>query len=723
MIKIIKDVVKIDTEKSTMLVRMSEKAELLYFGESINDETDYSFLNFGCAKAIFSSADNTDATPSVLSFVGDGSNRETSTHIVGNDGFASFRFEVDKFYIAEKFSFDDGLPHSKNATEYLIVEYKEPKNTVRLIQYFGIFENSDVIATGVKVINEGKTDLFVKRLFSIQLDLSDGEYTVASLRGSWGEETHETVIPLCYGAYTSSSFMGLSSNVANPFISLNRSGGERFTIAANLLYSGNHKEIIERNKQSGVRILSGINDYLLNYKVAPSNSFSTPEGIFVFAENTEKASREMREFVCKNIANTTFENTERPIVINSWESFGFKFDSERLYELCDYAVDCGIEMLVVDDGWFGNRNDDKTSLGDWFYNEAKIGGKLSEVARVVKSKNLKFGIWFEPEMVSEKSSLYKNHPEYAMKENGVEPIRIRNQIVLDITKSEVQKYIIDSISFVIEDCNVDYIKWDCNRGLTEIKNSGSYFYDYVISLYKILDVLTRKYPQVLFEGCASGGNRFDLGILYYMPQIWASDNTDAKERLFIQEGLLIGYPQSCISAHVPSRQNMHTFKIYSMFARFAVSAMAVLGYELDLTTLSEKELTEIKEYNAFYKKYRKTIQYGDVYQTEKVKDGGRSVISIVDKDKNNAVVLISNIVHDIQKVPKNVKVKGLEPDALYSVKTVLHKDRIDERLSVSGRTLEKCGVNIGNISVISDMMDDTGTVSSEIMVLTKVIRG
>lgn len=230
-----------------------------------------------------------------------------------------------------------------------------------------------------------------------------------------------------------------------------------------------------------------------------------------------------------------------------------------------------------------------------------------------------------------------------MKENGVEPIRIRNQIVLDITKSEVQKYIIDSISFVIEDCNVDYIKWDCNRGLTEIKNSGSYFYDYVISLYKILDVLTRKYPQVLFEGCASGGNRFDLGILYYMPQIWASDNTDAKERLFIQEGLLIGYPQSCISAHVPSRQNMHTFKIYSTFARFAVSAMAVLGYELDLTTLSEKELTEIKEYNAFYKKYRKTIQYGDVYQTEKVKDGGRSVISIVDKDKNNAVVLISNM--------------------------------------------------------------------------------
>ena len=715
MIEIRKDKVKIDTEHTSLLLHFDNLAEIVYYGKKVEWEKDYSFLgNYGY-KDKFSSADDVDATPCVLSFAGDGTNRENMVQIVA-DGVATLRFRVDKYYVTKTQPYNGVLPFARNVEQFLIIEYIDAYSEARIKQYFGIFNDSDVICTGLILNNGQKTDVFIRRFMSLQLDFVDADYKLLTLKGAWCAETNAMETEVLKGTYVSSSNLGLSSNSVNPFFAIENQGDNSFVVAVNTLYSGNHKEIVQKTFLSGTRILAGINDYLMNYKVERGCEFCSPQSIFTFGNTKTETAESFRNFVNEHIVAPRFSKMERPIVINSWESFGFSVDSEKMHKLFDTAKQVGCETFVIDDGWFGKRCDDRSSLGDWFENETKFHGGLKKFADNVKANGMRFGIWMEPEMVSRDSNLYRNHPDYAMTVDGVEPIEIRHQIMLDITKPEVKEYIVDSVSNVVKKYGLDYLKWDCNRGITEILNADNYFYDYTLSLYEILNRITKAFPDLMIESCASGGNRFDLGMLYYTAQIWASDNTDPIQRLFTHEGLLNAYPQSVISAHVPSKMNEHSLRSYPLKVRLAASAMTAFGYELDLTKLPDDELKIIKIFNNIYKEYRETLNFGDFYISERAYSEKRAVYTIVSKDKQNAVTFIFDLENSFIKIPQRIKFKGLKDDFEYIVKTAFEQKEI---CCVSGKTLNNIGVFSGKLFTLSEFEKYSGGLYADVLLLTR----
>lgn len=719
MIEIHGDIVKIDTLNSSLLLRISDIAEIVYYGKKIYWEEDYSFLgNYGY-KNKFSSADDVDATPCTFSFCGDGTNRENMIHVVA-DGVASLRFKVDKFYLSNQKPYTGVLPFARNAEQFLIIEYYDAYSDVRVTQYFGVFCDSDVICTGLILSNGKKRDVFIRRFMSLQLDFVDADYKVLSLRGEWCAEANATETELLRGTYSSSSVMGLSSNSVNPYFAVEKNTDEPFVVAINTLYSGNHKEIVQKTSLSGVRVLAGINDYLMNYRVEKGREFYSPQSIFTFGNSRKETAESFRNFVVNHIVDPIFSRKPRPVIINSWEGFAFSFNEEKMQSLCKAAKDVGCEVFVIDDGWFGKRNDDKSSLGDWFENESKFNGGLKKLADNIKASGMGFGIWIEPEMISADSELYRAHPDYAMTIDGVEPIEIRHQLMLDITKPEVKEYIVNAITEIINKYNVDYIKWDCNRGITEIKNADNYYYDYTLSLYEILYRVRTAFPYVFIESCASGGNRFDLGMLFYTPQIWASDNTDPIKRLFTQEGLLNAYPQSVISAHVPSEMNCHSLKSYPLNIRLAVSAMTSFGYELDMTVLSKEDLCKIEKFNDIYKEYREILNFGDFYITETVTKNKRAVYVIVSEDQEKALVFVFDLENSFLKIPQRIILKGLNDDFDYTVVSAFNPD---EKYFASGKTLNNVGFFAGKLFDMTEVEKYSGTLSSKMFIVQRKARG
>ncbi len=711
------EIVKINTKNTTLLLKINDKVDLIYYGEKIYDEKDYSFLGQDIALRKCSSADDIDATPSIISFVGDGNNRETSVHIVDGFGNASLGFKVNRYYFTNEHLKMNGLPTAYGNEKFFVIEFKSSISKITLKKYFGFFDDCDVLTTGIIVENEGDANIFVRRLMSMQLDLIQGEYEIISLSGSWCNETNINRTELSKGVYSFGSYLGLSSNVHNPFFMI-KNKSDNSCIASNLIYSGNHKEIFEKTELSGIRVMSGINDYLLNYEVLPNCSFASPESVFVCGNSEEETSEKMRDFVLKHIINPNFTNKERPIIFNSWEGLGFDINNKSIANLATVAKEIGIEVFVIDDGWFGGRNDDTSSLGDWYENEEKFNGKFCETAKLIKENGLKFGLWFEPEMVSINSEFYQNHSDYAMTIDGLTPIEIRNQIVLDITKEEVQNHLIESLSKNIEKYGIDYIKWDCNRGLTEIRKSGSYFYDYTVSLYKILDTITKKYPNIIMEGCASGGNRFDLGTLCYFSQIWASDNTDPLVRVDTQRGLFLGYPQVSATSHVAVSPNPHTMRKYKISDRFAISAVTNLGYELNLNNLSKSELEEIKTYNEFYKRYRKVLQFGNITTSYENHNDKRIIFTSVSKEKDLAVSVAVDLRCVFARIYDRVYINGLQDNYVYKVNSVF-SDKVNN-LEVTGKSIRKCGIYVGNFFTVDSATEYNDFLATEIFVFTKI---
>ena len=512
---------------------------------------------------------------------------------------------------------------------------------------------------------------------SLMLDMEGVGYKVTTFNGAWAREMnrHDTVVTA--GKLVNSSYTGTSSSRANPFVMVTSSNtGEDFgdCYGFNLIYCGNHCETFEVNSFDKSRFVSGINPQSFSWRLEPGESFEAPEAVMTYsADGCNGMSRNMHAFVREHIVRGEWKHKDRPVLLNSWEAAYFNINERKLCELAKAGKAVGVELFVMDDGWFGERNDDRHSLGDWEVNKNKLPNGLKGICDKINALGMDFGIWVEPEMVNTDSRLYREHPEWAVDIPGQEHSEGRNQRMLDLCNPAVQDYIIESMTKVFSSANIAYVKWDMNRIFSDYyskylletgRPQGEMAHRYVIGLKRIMKSLTEKFPRILFEGCAAGGNRFDLGILCYFPQIWASDNTDAVCRVSIQEGLSYGYPMSTVSAHVSACPNHQTLRTTPLTTRFNVASFGVCGYECNLVDMKKEDLSEIKEQISIYKRWRHTMQFGTFYRQ---RTGNIHQWTVVSPDKDRAVGLIMQELVQPNTQSEHYNAAGLSEDVLYHV--------------------------------------------------------
>ena len=621
-----------------------------------------------------------------ISSLGKGDYREPMVILEYEDGSQTSDFVFKDFEILDNKPKINSLPSAyedeNSLCETLRVTLKEVSRAVEIDMYYSIFAACDCITRRIVIRNTGNESLKVKQAMSLMLDMDEAGYKLTSFGGAWAREMGRHDTPVSHGQVRNETICGVSSNRNNPFVMLTKldtteTAGEGF--AFNLIYSGNHLESAGVNAYDKTRFLTGINPQGFCWTLEAGESFESPEAVMTFSDKGERQlSLNMHHFVRHNVVRGKFKNKPRPILINSWEATYFNISESKLMSQAKKAAEAGIELFVMDDGWFKGRNNDKSSLGDWVVDKKKLPGGIEGIAAKIHSLGLDFGIWVEPEMINEDSDLYRAHPEYAMAIPGRENSLGRNQMNLDLTNPEVVDYIKNAMRRVIGSKGVNYVKWDMNRTFSDVYSKvlpadrqGETLHRYYISLYDIMKTLTEEFPDVLFEGCASGGNRFDLGILSYFPQIWASDDTDAMERTKIQKGVSYGYPMSTMTAHVSACPNHQTLRNTPLDTRYNVASFGVLGYELNLNEASKEEFEEVKKQVADYRRWRETFFFGDFYR---LRDKQWMVVS---KDKKKAVALCWEDMCKANSFYIKLRTTGLE-DANYHVYYEEKKHNIKE---------------------------------------------
>ena len=617
--------------------------------------------------------------------VGKGDYRHTPVELIMPDGTFVTDFVYESHEIREgAFTAEGELPFATDAQSTLILTLADKKYpALKLKMHYTLFPECDVIARGVTLENGTGEFVYIRKLMSFMMDLASAEMEMTTLDGAWAKEAHLSTRPIVPGIFVNDSTTGASSNRHNPaFLLKAKNAGEEFGDAYgfNLIYSGNHYSAVERSTHGTVRVMSGISPHCFLWRLASGESFVTPEAVMTYsAAGIAQMSTNMHDFVNGHIIREDFRYSERPVVINNWEATFFHFNRRKILALARRAKKLGVEMLVLDDGWFGERNDDNAGLGDWVVNTKKLPGGITYLAKKITEMGMKFGLWFEPECVNPDSDLYRAHPEYAIAIPGRDPSLGRNQLVLDLTRPEVRDYIVDALDRVLSCAQISYVKWDYNRHLSDmysatIKNQGEFFHRYILGLYEVLRrIFFEKHPKVLLESCSSGGNRFDLGMLCFSPQIWTSDDTDARERIDIQRGMYTFYPQSTVSAHVSMTPNHQTLRNAPLSTRFNVAAFGVLGYELDFGELTPHERQQIKEQIAFYKAHRKTFQYGTLsYHT--LKEGARESFQVVGEGEIFASV--HNLSYSAIPERDYLRVRGAEEGKRYRMTSVKQYLRI-----------------------------------------------
>lgn len=561
---------------------------------------------------------------------------------------------------------------------------------VELHLIYTVFPDSDVITRRTKLMNLGKEEIKLTKIMSMMLDLPAMDYQLHTFDGLWIRERQQNIKKLVSGIYINDSTTGTSSNRHNPFVLLTKEGGNQESgdcYGFHLIYSGNHYEAVEVSGYGKLRIMTGISPHQFQWSLKEQEVFYTPEAVLAYSNQGQNGlSQRIHHFINHHIIAPEWAYRERPILINNWEATYFDFNDSKLIEIAREAGQLGMEMLVLDDGWFSNRSDDTSSLGDWIVNEEKLGGPLKSLVERIHETGLQFGLWFEPEMISEKSQLYEQHPDWAVKAPGRETYVGRNQLNLDLTRADVRSYIIEAVSAVLKSAPIEYVKWDMNRNISDAyssrlgENQGEFYHRYVLGLYEVMGAIVKAFPHILFEGCSAGGNRFDLGILYYMPQIWTSDDTDANERIRIQEGTSFGYPLSAMTAHVSAVPNHQTLRTTSIETRFQVACFGVLGYEIDITKLSEREKQAIVQQISFYKEHRRLFQFGTFYRLDA--DDNHVLWQVVSEDKQESIVLLYQRLA-VPNPPSDIlKVAGLLDEEGYTVK-VRKQDQL-AGLEISG---------------------------------------
>lgn len=565
-----------------------------------------------------------------------------------------------------------GLPHilqKDNTAQTAYITLCDEVINLEVTLIYTVFDEYDVIIRSAEFKNLSDKPIRIDRAYSSCLELYTEKRDVIYFPGSWARERYMERAEIRRGEKIDiSNARGGSGHNMNPFaIVCNENANENYgeAIGFSLIYSGNHSTYIESDADLNLRIMQGINPQDFSYTLNPNENLETPQSVICYSFNgIGGVSRELNHLYRNNLCRSEWANKDRPILINNWEATYFDFTEDKLVSLAKTAKETGIELFVLDDGWFGSRNDDFQGLGDWFVNKSKLPSGIDGLSQKINDIGLKFGIWIEPEMVNPNSDLFRAHPDWVIHVPNRQPTLSRNQLILDLTRKEVRDYIVDSISSILSQ-GVSYVKWDMNRPMTDMPRPG-YNYEYTLGYYDILDRLTKAFPHILFEGCASGGGRFDAGALHYVPQIWTSDNSDAVARLKIQYSTSIGYPLSSISAHVTASPNHQNGRITPLKTRADVAYAGMFGYELDITQMSNEDIEEIKKQISFYKSIRTLIRTADFYRLQSPYETNYCTWQAVSPDKNEAFVMSCKIETVRDKENNYIKLYGLDSSATYT---------------------------------------------------------
>ena len=653
----------------------------LYYGARTAGEMDY-LLNYGdrgfSGNPNSAGSDRTyslDALPQEYPSLGTGDFRNYALNIENADGSQCCNpVYITHEIAAGKYTLK-GLPFvraEENEAETLKIILEDPVTKVELHLLYGVLEKEDIITRSVIIKNAGKAPVTVKKAQSACLDFLHGDYDLIKFYGRHAMERNMERMPVSHESTRIGSRRGTSSHQYNPGVILagkntNEDSGSCYGML--FVYSGNFLVEAEKDQYDQTRIQMGLTDELFAYSLEAGAEFIAPEVILSYTnKGLSRLSQQYHHCIMNHICQGKYVHANRPVLINSWEAAYFDFTGDTIVELAKEAKALGIDMVVMDDGWFGKRNDDNSSLGDWYVNEEKLGGTLTKLIERVNAEGVKFGIWIEPEMVSEDSDLYREHPDWAITIPGRKPVRSRNQLVLDFSRKEVRDEIFKRICAVLDQGNVEYIKWDLNRSLADIY-APNVTYDYVLGVYDFLEKLTNRYPDILIEGCSGGGGRFDAGMLYYTPQIWCSDNTDAINRTRIQYGTSFFYPVAAMGSHVSAVPNHQTGRVTSMHTRGVAAMSGTFGYELNPALLNAKEKAEIRAQLAQYREYQELIREGDYYRLSNPFQDNFAAWMVVSDDRSKALVSVIRLTAEANPPAAYVTLKGMEEDAFYREKT------------------------------------------------------
>ena len=658
----------------------------LYYGKKTDGCMDYllTYYDRGFSGNPYDAGEDRtysmDTLPQEFPCYGNGDFRSTAFAVENADGSMScdLRYKSHKIFDG-KYNLE-GLPAvyaSEEEAQTLEILMEDPVTGVKVVLLYGVLPAQDIITRSVSVKNESSGKIYLNKIESASLDFLYGDYELLTFYGRHAMERNVQRVPVVHGTQKIGSVRGTSSHQYNPMMIL----AEKETTedkgncyAMSFVYSGCFQGEVLKDQLNQTRMMLGLQEEAFRYPLEAGEMFQAPEVILSYSsEGMNRLSQNLHHCIRQHICRGKYKEEIRPILINSWEAAYFDFTGDTIYELAKAAKEVNIDMLVMDDGWFGKRDDDNSGLGDWFVNEKKLGGTLGNLIKRINDLGVKFGIWIEPEMVSEDSDLYRKHPDWALTVPGRNPVRSRNQLVLDFSRKEVVDEIYDQICKVLDQGNIEYVKWDMNRSLMDVYSSvtrdqGRVLHDYVLGLYDFLERLVQRYPNLLIEGCSGGGGRFDAGMMYYTPQIWCSDNTDAIDRLRIQYGTSFGYPVSVVGSHVSAVPNHQTGRKTPLHTRGVVAMSGTFGYELNLMKLSEEEKQEIREQIAEYKSYAPIIQNGLYYRLSDPTTEEICAWEFVHTDEKEQSKVLLNIVMQVihgNMTVNYVKLQGLEETAVY----------------------------------------------------------
>lgn len=686
----VKKLIKIDTKKTSYVIGAVDEEMFpghIYYGALLNDYHLAHILRTQEPPFIPSlhnreRASFLDSFPMEYPAHGLGDYREDCISIEtkgGNTGL-SLQFVSCKIYEGKPGL--SGLPASfggKDECTSVEILCRDSHTGLEAVLLYTAFEEADVITRSVRIVNGGEESLYLTKVYSACLDMDNEDFDVVSLHGSWARERQIQTVPVSRGKFCVESVRGESSHQDHPFIALMEkgTGDEHGKIyAMNFVYSGNFKATVQNDQFCQLRMTMGIHPEDFRWKLEPGQEFQAPEVVMVYSgEGTGNMTRTFHDFYRKHLIRSPYKNQKRPILINNWEATYFDFNTEKLLDIARQASALGIEMLVMDDGWFGNRFDDNRALGDWKVNEEKLPGGLKYLVDEVNKLGMKFGIWFEPEMISPDSDLYRAHPDWAIAIPGRAGSLSRNQYVLDLTRRDVLDYVYESVAGVLRSANVEYVKWDMNRQLTDLGSAnlpaermGELFHRYMLGVYELQERMLQEFPKLLLENCSGGGARFDAGMLYYSPQIWCSDDTDAIERLKIQEGTAFIYPLSTMGAHVSDCPNHLLHRTVPFETRGHVALAGTFGYELDVTKISREEREMIPAQTAMYHKYNNLVREGDYYRIASYSENHYyDCYGVVSKDKKEALYTFVQVLNRPNVHSRKICFKGLAPDKKYRI--------------------------------------------------------
>lgn len=618
-----------------------------------------------------------DALPQEYPSYGTGDYRSTALIVENADGSIACDLRYRSHHIFNGKYKIPGLPAvyaDETESQTLEIVMEDAVTGVEVTLQYGVLPDYDVITRSEKIIYRGEGKICIRKAQSACLDFVQGKYDLLTFYGRHAMERTMQREPVTHGSHVIGSVRGTSSHQYNPMMILadeNTTDQYGNCYAMSFVYSGNFKGETLKDQFGQTRALMGLQDEMFSYPLAEGETFYTPEVLLTFSgSGMNLLSQNLHRCIRQHICRGKYKESVRPVLVNSWEASYFDFDGDTLCELAKEAKNAGIDMLVLDDGWFGKRDDDNSGLGDWFVNEKKLGGTLGDLIKKINDLGVKFGIWVEPEMISEDSDLYREHPDWAFTIPGRNPVHARNQLVLDFSRKEVVDHIFDQICKVLDQGNIEYVKWDMNRSLMDVfsrgtQDQGRVMYDYVLGLYDFLERIVTRYPDLLIEGCSGGGGRFDAGMMYYTPQIWCSDNTDALDRLQIQYGTSFGYPVSAVGSHVSAVPNHQTGRITSLHTRGVVAMAGTFGYELNLGKLSEEEKQEIRLQVEEYRKFAPLIQTGLYYRLSDPAREEYAAWAFVSEDQKE--VLLNVVLQEIHgnMTVNYVKLQGLKCSVIY----------------------------------------------------------